>query len=187
MFDPLSQSLRRIQLRQTILLLCLTNCVELSAYSDVQSFSPSQATFKSRLNTHLFNIAFNDQPVALRSAYRPPRLRICDTGIWRVTNWIIIIIIIISCFPWFSSSTCSRRTFGVCGTGFFCGLDILSSSQQCQSTEETSTDPNQWPGLIHSSSGTGRLMEGALLPLGQISQCQYPFRSSAISVNAVTY
>ena len=29
--------------------------------SDVQS-SPSQATFKSRLKTHLFNIAFNDQP-----------------------------------------------------------------------------------------------------------------------------
>jgi len=24
-----------------------------------------------------------------------PRLRICDTGIWRVTNWFIIIIIII--------------------------------------------------------------------------------------------
>jgi len=29
--------------------------------SDVQS-NPSQATFKSRLKTHLFNIAFNDQP-----------------------------------------------------------------------------------------------------------------------------
>jgi len=29
--------------------------------SDVQS-SPTQATFKSRLKTHLFNIAFNDQP-----------------------------------------------------------------------------------------------------------------------------
>ena len=29
--------------------------------SEVQS-SPSQATFKSRLKTHLFNIAFNDQP-----------------------------------------------------------------------------------------------------------------------------
>jgi len=25
-----------------------------------------------------------------------PRLRICDTGIWRVTNWFIIIIIIIN-------------------------------------------------------------------------------------------
>jgi len=44
-------SLRRIQLRQTILLLCLANCVELSAYSDVQS-SSLQATFKSRLKTH---------------------------------------------------------------------------------------------------------------------------------------
>ena len=29
------------------------------------------------------------------STFSVPRLRICDTGIWRVTNWIIIIIIII--------------------------------------------------------------------------------------------
>ena len=29
--------------------------------SDVQS-NPSQATFKSRVKTHLFNIAFDDQP-----------------------------------------------------------------------------------------------------------------------------
>jgi len=30
---------------------------------------------------------------------RLPRLRICDTGIWRVTNWFIIIIIIILLWP----------------------------------------------------------------------------------------
>jgi len=80
--------LRRIQLRHTILSLCLTNCMELSLSSDVQS-SPSQATFKSGLKTHLFNIAFNDQP-ELWCCVTSLRLRICDTGTWRVTNWIII-------------------------------------------------------------------------------------------------
>jgi len=80
-------SLRHIKLRQTILLLCLANCVELSAYRC--TVYPSQATFKSRLKTHLFNIAFNDQPeLWCWVTSSVPQ----DLWPWRITNWIIIII-----------------------------------------------------------------------------------------------
>jgi len=47
-------------------------------------------------------------------------------------------------------------------------MSFLSPNQQCQSTEETqSTEPNQCPGLILSSSTTGLVTEGALFPSSQ--------------------
>jgi len=61
--------------------------VELSAYRC--TVYPSQATFKSRLKTHLFNIAFNDQPeLWCWVTSSVPQ----DLWPWRITNWIIIII-----------------------------------------------------------------------------------------------
>jgi len=63
-----------------------------SLLSDVQS-SPSQATFKSRLKTHLFNIAFNKQP-ELWCCITSSAPQICYTSTWHVTNWFINIIII---------------------------------------------------------------------------------------------
>jgi len=71
--------------------------------------------------------------------------------------------------------TCSRREhldvsihFRVVFTGW---MFFLSANQDCQSTKRNieSTDSNQWPGLILSSSTTGLLTEGALLPFCQLS------------------
>jgi len=47
---------------------------------------------------------------------------------------------------------------------------FLAPNPQCQSNKEAqSTDLNQWPGLFLSSSITRLLMEGAILPLHQLS------------------
>jgi len=63
-----------------------------------------------------------------------------------------------------SSSTCfGRESLLISGTGFY-GPDILPDTRP-PLKETLSTDPNQWPGLILSSSTSGLLMERTLLPL----------------------
>ena len=65
--------------------------------SDVQS-SPSQTTFKSRLKTHLYNIAFNDQPELWRCVtWSAPQ----DHLNWHLARYklVLLLFIIIISFP----------------------------------------------------------------------------------------
>jgi len=48
-------------------------------------------------------------------------------------------------------------------------MAFLPPNRQCESIDGNIKHPNQWPGLILSSSTTGLLTEGALLPLHQLS------------------
>ena len=63
-------------------------------------------------------------------------------------------------------------SFSTCSQDHLCRLveQCFSSNHQCQSTEgNKSTNPNQWPGLILSSSTARLLMEWVLFPLNQLS------------------
>ena len=67
-------------------------------------------------------------------------------------------------------------------------MSFLSPNQQFQRTERKTklTDPNQWPGLILSSSTTGLLTWGALLPLCRLSGASIKFTEINASTVRIT-
>ena len=73
-------------------------------------------------------------------------------------------------FFWFSRTVSKGNFWRLLEWIFLRQMFFLPPSHQCESTEGTqSTNPNQWPGLILSSSTDGLLTEGALLPLCRLS------------------
>ena len=67
-----------------------------------------------------------------------------------------------------SSPTCSgSEPLEICERAFYGPDDLPAIVKALMGTQ--STNPNQWPGLIFSSSITGLLTEGALLHLCQLS------------------
>ena len=130
------------------------------------------------------NLASLNRGRHLYSAGRPSRWSLAHISSHLSFNGLIAGDPVLSGSPSLSSSICPRRqSLGISGTGFTGHVTFLSPSQLYKTMMETqSTDPNQWPGLIISSSTTGLLKEEVLLPLRWFSNAS---TSTIISITHI--